>query len=55
MFTLKLFEGLLKVRSSRMSDRDLATWARIEYKNDAEFAYNHMKETGVAPTMSNMP
>jgi hypothetical protein len=32
-----------------MEDRDLATWARIEYKNDAEFAYNHMKETGTAP------
>jgi hypothetical protein len=51
MLTLKLFDGLTKTIKHNMSDRDLATWARIEYKHDADYAYFHMKEHGVAPSL----
>lgn len=51
MLTLKLFDGLVSPRRSRMTDHELRTWARIEYKNDAEYAYNYMVETGRAPML----
>lgn len=50
MLTLKLFDGLVASNKLRMNDHDLRTWARIEYKKDAEFAYNYMLENGIAPS-----
>ena len=49
MFTLKLFDGLVSPRRNTPKERDLQTWARIEFKNDADFAYNYMLENGTAP------
>lgn len=51
MLTTKLFEGWLRGLKSAPSDKDLETWARIEYKKDALFAYNYMREHGIAPTI----
>jgi hypothetical protein len=51
MLTLKLFDSITKNTKNTMSDRDLATWARTEYKADAEYAYFHMKQYGVAPRL----
>jgi hypothetical protein len=51
MLTLRLFDGLTKITRPTMSDKDLSTWARIEYKKDAEYAYFHMKQYGVAPRL----
>lgn len=49
---MKFFEGWISLfRKDTLHDSDLKTWARIEYKHDAEFAYNHMKEFGLAPTI----
>jgi len=33
------------------TDRDLQTWARIEYKKDSEYAYNYIREYGVSPSV----
>ena len=49
MFTMKLFDGLVAPRRDQSVDRDLLTWARTEYKKDAEFAYNYMITHGAAP------
>ena len=51
MLTLRLFDSLTKITRPTMSDKDLSTWARIEYKKDAEYAYFHMKQYGVAPRL----
>jgi hypothetical protein len=51
MLTIKLFDALVGSRKTRMKDHDLRTWARIEYKNDAEFAYNYMVENGTSPSL----
>jgi hypothetical protein len=51
MLTLKLFDGWVRSLAPRPADKDLETWARIEYKKDSTFAYHHMKEFGVAPSM----
>jgi len=34
-------------------DDAIRQWAKIEYKHDSDFAYNHMKEYGFAPTLGN--
>jgi hypothetical protein len=49
MLTLRLFNDWVHLLSSRPADKDLATWARIEYKKDSLYAYHHMLEHGVAP------
>lgn len=48
---MKFFEGWIGLFRNKRVDRDLQNWARIEYKHDAEFAYNHMLTHGVAPTV----
>lgn len=50
MLTIKLFDGWLRGLALRpAADKDLETWARIEYKKDSTFAYHYMREHGVAP------
>jgi len=49
MLTLKLFNDWVHLLSARPSDKDLATWARIEYKKDSLYAYHYMLEHGIAP------
>lgn len=51
MLTTKLFEGWLRGLKPMPSDSDLEAWARIEYKKDSVFAYNYMREHGVAPSI----
>lgn len=51
MLTLRLFDGLTKSARHSESDKELATWARTEYKADADYAYFHMKQYGVAPRL----
>jgi hypothetical protein len=51
MLTLRLFDSLTKITKPTMSDKELAVWARTEYKKDAEYAYFHMKQYGVAPKL----
>lgn len=51
MLTLKLFDALTSSRKSNFKDRDLRAWANIEYKNDADFAFNYIKEHGFAPSV----
>lgn len=54
MLTLKLFDALVSPRVSGMTESELKTWARIEYKNDADFAYNYMKEHGKMPNVGSL-
>ncbi len=51
MLTLKLFDALVGSPNTRIKDNELRTWARIEYKYDAEYAYNYMIEKGTAPNL----
>ena len=51
MFTIKLFDGWVRGLSRRPDNKDLETWARIEYKKDSTFAYHYIREHGVAPNM----
>lgn len=48
---MKFFEGWVEIFNNKKIDRDLQNWARIEYKNDAEFAYDHMLKYGIAPSL----
>jgi len=50
MFTMKLFDGLVGNKNG-MTEQELKTWARLEYRNDAEYAYTYMKEYGKMPQM----
>jgi hypothetical protein len=50
MLTIKLFNRWVRGLGQSV-DKDLENWARIEYKKDSTFAYNHMKEFGVAPNL----
>jgi hypothetical protein len=52
MLTLKLFDSLLSIKN-HSNDSELRNWANIEYKKDADFAYHHIKEHGVAPRLEN--
>ncbi len=54
MLTLKLFDALVSPRVSGMTESELKTWARIEYKNDADFAYHYMKEHGKMPNVGSL-
>ena len=45
---MKLFTQRNKSKVS-----DFETWAKIEFKNDWVYAYNHMLETGDAPKKGN--
>jgi hypothetical protein len=49
MLTLKLFNDWISLLSNKHVDKDLSTWARIEYKKDSMYAYNYMLEHGTAP------
>lgn len=47
---MNFFNGLKDIMSNKDAHRnELRTWATIEYKKDAEFAYNYMLNHGVAP------
>lgn len=50
MLTIKLFDSWLRGLALSPADKDLETWARIEYKKDSTFAYHYMREHGVAPS-----
>ena len=46
----KLFGSLLSMFESKtLKDSDIRTWAKTEYSNDWEFAFNHIKEYGKGP------
>jgi hypothetical protein len=50
--TLNFFSGLVSVFSSRTSNKlqkDMMLWAKTEYKNDWQYAYQVMMETGDGP------
>ncbi len=46
---MKFFEGWVSLFKTRSIDKDLQNWAKIEYKQDSEFAYNYMISNGTAP------
>jgi hypothetical protein len=48
-----LIENIIETvtRKHNTSNSDLRTWAKIEFKNEANYAYYHVKEFGVAPTL----
>ena len=46
----KLLGSLVSMfERSKLSERDILTWAKTEYANDWLFAYNHIKEYGKGP------
>ena len=46
----KLFGSLMSMfESTTLKDNDIRTWARVEYPDDWEFAYNHIKQYGKGP------
>ena len=50
--TEKLFEGLRVVfgsRSRQQYDQQMLCWAKTEYGNDWEWAYQHLMLTGKTP------
>jgi len=51
MLTLKFFNALVEKIKSDTTDDGLWVWARIEYKNDAGYAYYHIREHGTAPNL----
>jgi hypothetical protein len=53
MMTMNFFNGLVKVlkSNSERDDSGLRSWARLEYKGDAEYAYNYYKSTGQIPAL----
>lgn len=52
MLTLKLFDGFLRLRKrSNAADAAIMAWAKLEFKHDADYAFFHMKEYGVAPIL----
>lgn len=44
-----MFDALIGTKKTGMRDKDLQTWARVEYKADADYAYYYIKENGIAP------
>lgn len=52
MFTTKFFNGFLSFARTA-KDTDLQAWAKIEYKQDADYAFHYMKEHGFAPMGAN--
>jgi hypothetical protein len=52
MLTMNIFNSLhTLLAEATPHDRDLAVWAKTEYKSDAEYAYFHMKRYGAAPKL----
>lgn len=56
IFTYKLVlivENIINalIHNHDTSNSDLQAWAKIEFKHDASYAYYHVKEFGVAPTV----
>lgn len=49
--TLNLFSGLINVFATNPGrrEKEFETWAKTEYKNDWEYAYQTMIQTGVGP------
>lgn len=50
----KLFNSLVSMfgRSYKSNDSDLLVWAKTEYGNDWQYAYQHMQDNkGKAPKM----
>lgn len=46
----KLFGSLVSMFERKtLKDSDILTWARVEYSDDWEFAYNHIKNYGMGP------
>ena len=46
----KLYGSLVSMfGQKKLNDSDIRTWAKVEYSNDWEFAYNHIKEYGKGP------
>ena len=46
----KLFGSLMSMFERKtLKDNDIRTWARVEYSDDWEFAYNHIKNYGTGP------
>ena len=47
----KLYGSLVSMFGrKKLRDNDIRTWARVEYSNDWEFAYNQIKATGKGPS-----
>lgn len=50
--TLNFFSGLINVFTAKSTkEKDFETWAKTEYRNDWQYAYNHMLKTGTGPSM----
>ena len=46
----KLLGSLMSMfERKKLSDNDILIWAKTEYSNDWEFAYNHIKNHGNGP------
>ncbi len=46
----KLYGSLVSMFGrKKLKDNDIRTWAKVEYSNDWEFAYNHIKQYGKGP------
>ena len=48
---MKFIKRCSNLFKKKIPDDAIRQWAKIEYKCDSEFAYNHMKEYGVAPSI----
>lgn len=53
MMTLNFFNGLVSVLrpDTNKDDSGLRAWAKLEYKGDADYAYNYYKATGKVPSV----
>lgn len=52
MMTNMLFTGLVNIftKPKTKQQSNMMTWAKTEYGNDWQFAYNHMLDTGMPPS-----
>lgn len=49
---MNFFNGLRDLMTSKTAhDSDLKNWANIEYKKDAVYAFNYIKEHGQTPVI----
>lgn len=52
MMTMNFFNGIVTVlKENKLDNSELREWARIEYKDDANFAYDYYLQTGKLPTV----
>ena len=50
--TLNFFSGLINVFTAKNTkEKDFELWAKTEYRNDWQYAYEHMLRTGAGPRM----